>query len=302
MFNLLVSGHPEAWKEQPFTFGRDRVFEHITPEIRQRFSELTPETIQELKLLPTLFAYERDVQTPARFGWLKEIRIRQSDVLIRFEFDESAAPIAPSVLENLRSDLDIGDFEMRRTHWAVKDADLLGALEKVDILDRSKMAQSHTAQTTNDFELVVRPEVFQVEPREPQRDLVSVMMPFEVSFSAVYDAIGAACKDAGMQCQRADKVWLHSAIIQDVFSLIYRSRIVVVDFSGTAPNPNVMYETGIAHTLGRPVVPIAQSLGKVPFDLGHHRVLSYLPNREGLEELRAQLAERIGTLVALQGR
>jgi hypothetical protein len=58
-----------------------------------------------------------------------------------------------------------------------------------------------------------------------------------------------------------------------------------------------MYETGIAHTLGRNVIPIAQSMDDVPFDLKHHRVLVYLNNREGLNELSVQLAKRLSSFV-----
>ena len=73
-------------------------------------------------------------------------------------------------------------------------------------------------------------------------------------------------------------------VIQDIFTLLYQADIVVVDFSGS--NPNVMYETGIAHLLGIEVVPLAQNIeSDVPFDMRHHRVLQYVANKQGLEEL-----------------
>lgn len=92
-----------------------------------------------------------------------------------------------------------------------------------------------------------------------------------------------------------DDIWANSAIIQDIFDLIFVSSIVVVDFTGK--NSNVMYETGIAHTLGKHVVPITQSIDDVPFDLQSHRVLKYLPNSEGLASLQTDLARRLATLV-----
>src|ERR1035441_10621327 len=54
-----------------------------------------------------------------------------------------------------------------------------------------------------------------------------------------------------------------------VFNLVFRAGVVLVNFTGK--NPNVMYETGIAHTLGKIVIPISQSLDDVPFDMKHHR-------------------------------
>jgi len=85
-------------------------------------------------------------------------------------------------------------------------------------------------------------------------------------------------------------------VIQDIFSLLLRSSTVIVDFTGR--NSNVMYETGIAHTLGKLVVPISQSLSDVPFDIVHHRVLKYLPNTEGYADLTSKLKaklEQVGT-------
>jgi len=78
--------------------------------------------------------------------------------------------------------------------------------------------------------------------------------------------------------------------------LIFTSRIVIVDFTGR--NPNVMYETGVAHTLGKVVVPITQSLDDIPSDLKPHRALKYLPNAEGLSDLAGKLEKRMRTILA----
>ena len=120
------------------------------------------------------------------------------------------------------------------------------------------------------------------------------MMPFQSSLSSVYESIKLAADDSGLTCSRADDIWNHSTVIQDIFSLIFKSFIVVCDFSGK--NPNVFYEAGIAHTLGKHVVPITQSEHDIPFDLQHHRYVKYLNNNEGVEDLRKALASRFFTL------
>jgi hypothetical protein len=86
-------------------------------------------------------------------------------------------------------------------------------------------------------------------------------------------------------------VWEHSVIVQDIFRLIFRAFIVVCDFSGR--NPNVFYETGIAHALGKHVIPIAQHISDLPFDLQAHRCIIYPPNVEGRAYLAAELTKRI---------
>jgi hypothetical protein len=55
----------------------------------------------------------------------------------------------------------------------------------------------------------------------------------------------------------------------------------------------VFYETGVAHTLGKLVIPITQSVTDIPFDLRHHRALTYLPNSEGLLKLEADLEKKL---------
>ena len=84
--------------------------------------------------------------------------------------------------------------------------------------------------------------------------------------------------------------------MQDIFSLIFRAKSVVVDFSGKTPN--VMYETGITHTLGKVVIPIMQNISDIPSDMGHHRALFYLHNREGLTDLTDKLAAKLRSVGA----
>lgn len=144
--------------------------------------------------------------------------------------------------------------------------------------------------------IVFSPAVFHIPTEPMDRSLVSVMMPFDGSFNAVYEAIKNAAGRTMLHCLRVDDIWEHSTIIQDIFNLIFRSHIVVCDLTGR--NPNVFYEAGIAHTLGKHVVPITQNPDDVPFDLRHHRYIRYLNNKEGHASLDAELQKRFATLSA----
>lgn len=138
------------------------------------------------------------------------------------------------------------------------------------------------------------PSVFEVPEGGVEPDLIAVMTPFAPGFESVFEAIQGAAFMSGFRTLRAKDIWQHSTVIQDVFSLIFRAHIVVCDFTGK--NPNVFYEAGIAHTLGKHVVPITQSPADIPFDLQHHRYLHYLNNAEGRAELGKGLAARFGSL------
>ena len=165
----------------------------------------------------------------------------------------------------------------------------LGLIESY--LDRKFPGESHyISAKPSERKITFAPNVFQVPDSYVQLDLVAVMMPFAAELRPVYEAIRRACVANTLECLRVDDIWEESAIIQDIFNLIFRAQVVVVDFTGK--NPNVMYETGIAHTLGKHVIPISQSLADVPFDMQHHRVLKYLPNREGMATLEKELSKK----------
>lgn len=143
--------------------------------------------------------------------------------------------------------------------------------------------------------IVFCPTVFSVPSVPANQDLVAVMMPFDAAMAPVFTAIQNAAKANNLECKRGDDIWNSSVVVQDIFELIYKSFIVVCDFSGR--NPNVFYEAGVAHTLGKHVVPITQNQEDVPFNLRHHRYIHYLNNTEGRSALTAKLEERIGGLL-----
>jgi AbiJ N-terminal domain 5 len=136
------------------------------------------------------------------------------------------------------------------------------------------------------------PQVFSI-PSKPQNDkLVTVMLPF--TQQAAFTSVKNACDNLGLECKKADDIWENSTFIQDIFELIFTSKVMVADFTGK--NPNVFYEVGIAHTLGKTVIPIIQAINDIPSDLGHHRALLYLPNEQGYKELTEKIDKRLRTL------
>lgn len=189
-----------------------------------------------------------------------------------------------------------GDDDYESCVIAVLETILRRDIANLDIAENyaAEVAEGMTGVTDAPAVLnryLCAPGVFKIPDGGTDGKLVALMMPFDSEFNAVCNTIKEAASELGLSCKRADDIWEDSTIIQDVFSLIYRSAIVICDFSNK--NPNVLYEAGIAHTLGRKVIPLAQHISDIPFDLRHHRHLMYLPNTEGLRELKAKLSEKI---------
>lgn len=274
MYNLLVGFQDgEAPGERVVEYTDEAIKAYIAPGGRVDTGRLL--NLPTL-VMPEIGSGEKDV---ARVGHLENLRINGR--LYRYRFiPNDAMPAIPSErIQEASASLGIVDFEFRRTHWSVKDVDLYRVLQ--DGVTTAKPV----------------PSVFRLPVERPREsDLIAVMMPFDPRFAPVYDALSNAAAAVDMHCKRADDIWEEDHIIADVISLIWRSEVVISDFTGK--NPNVFYETGIAHSIGRPVIQITQSRGDVPFDLRSIRSLNYLPNGEGLEQLTQQTASRLKDLKA----
>ena len=277
MYNLLVQYM--AWEGGTGTVSVDRLFEHTDETLQNQFKNGKTVQFDKLMRMPCLFMMEGRQDGLAHVGAITRIRSSASDILIDYFFDANIDPIPNKVIFSDRADFDIrSEFEFSRTHWAVKDIDLFRTLLRLSQPLRGS------------------PKVFSIAKNEKiERTLASVMMPFGVAFSPVYEAIQSAAAEVGLICRRADEIWETPAVIQDIVNLIDKSFIVVCDCTGR--NANVFYEIGIAHTLGREVVLITQVDADVPFDLRHLRYVKYLDNDEGRRALKAALTERFGYLL-----
>ena len=299
MYSLLMSGIRDLWDRSPATFPRDRVFEHTEKALAERFSTLTPPVLDELLACPALFAYESSLGVDARVGEVRRVRERSgwSEVRIEFELDSGVPGISSKELKAMAWELDINDSEFSRTHWAVKDVRLFEELAECGVPD---VAESVRARIGSGDEreglLHSHPRIFRVPQRGIEKGLVSVMRPFSSGFDPVMVALEEACDALALQCRDVNMEWHESEIIQDVFSLLYRSEVVICDFS--EQNPNVFYEAGIAHTLGRPVIPIVRDPHDIPFDLRHHRYLKYETSPNGLREMVAGVKHRLRSLMS----
>jgi len=79
--------------------------------------------------------------------------------------------------------------------------------------------------------------------------------------------------------------------MQSVWEGINRARLIIADLTGR--NPNVFYELGIAHTLGKPVIMLTQSMDYVPFDLRHLRCIVYQYKPGSIEKFESALKRTV---------
>jgi hypothetical protein len=278
MFNLIML-YTEWENGGRASVSVPRMFEYTDPNIAGQFQDANGPLLGRLTGLPCLFMLEGTGDEVAYVGQINRARRVGAEVSIEYTFDAEAPPLLNRLIYANRMALDMPqDFEFSRNHWAVKDVDLYRFLLR-SVRPRRQ-----------------RPKVFQIPEHENiEPELASAMMPFDAGFTDVYASIQLAAANAGLRCRRADDIWENAAIIQDVVALIDRSRIVVCDCTGR--NPNVFYEAGIAHTLGREVILVTQSEHDIPFDLRHLRYIRYLNNAEGRVALTTALQARMLTIL-----
>jgi hypothetical protein len=118
-----------------------------------------------------------------------------------------------------------------------------------------------------------------------------VLMPFSEPFNGYYSKIfKPALEAAGFTVERADDIYSPRPVMLDVQESIVTADLVLCEMSGR--NPNVFYELGLAHAVGKPAILVSIKDDDIPFDLRHVRVIHYDFRRAGWEEeLRAAITK-----------
>lgn len=140
-YNLFVIGIEEFDKPY-FKVPRERVLNQcMTDETKKRFEVLTPETIEEIKTLPSLFLAENrpygraDDDQRVIYGFVSDVKIYDNDVKIYFCGYKS--DIVQQRLNEMLEELGlVGNNrfnELNRTHWAIKRVDLIQELYEANL-------------------------------------------------------------------------------------------------------------------------------------------------------------------------
>ena len=78
------------------------------------------------------------------------------------------------------------------------------------------------------------------------------------------------------------------SITKQIITEIYSAKLVVANL--TNRNPNVMYELALRHSLGKPVIMIAEKGTPLPSDIVMERTIFYQNDARGVIELRENIA------------
>jgi CheY-like chemotaxis protein len=125
-----------------------------------------------------------------------------------------------------------------------------------------------------------------------ERQFVFVAMPFSGRVDALYkSAVAPAIQDLGYQCVRMDEVTHNRESYVEMIEHLKTCKLVIC--LADDANPNVYYEVGYAHSLGKEVLIVAEHMNELRFDVRGRYAIAYGKN---LKAVRAQLVERIHKL------
>jgi hypothetical protein len=116
------------------------------------------------------------------------------------------------------------------------------------------------------------------------------MDPAEPALEDVHDAIKGVALELELTAERVDDPESNQRITDRILASLERAQFVVADL--TLGRPNVYYEAGYAHAMGKIPIYIARAGTKIEFDLKDYPVIFF----GNMRELRHGLRRRLGAL------
>jgi hypothetical protein len=125
---------------------------------------------------------------------------------------------------------------------------------------------------------------------DTKRGYAFVAMPMDPNdgrLEDTLDAIKEAARRCGLHAERVDEPEYNERITDRILDSIQRAEYVIVDLSRS--KPNVFFEAGYAHGIGKTPVYVAEEGTKLEFDLKDYPVIFY----GSFKELREKLEKRL---------
>lgn len=126
---------------------------------------------------------------------------------------------------------------------------------------------------------------------------VFIIMPFSKYLEPVYtDHIMSVCGDLKLSVRRADDLRSSQFIVNDIWRSLNSARVVIADCTGE--NPNVFYELGMAHTVGKPTIILTQD-NDIPFDINHIQLIKYEYTPRGMKTCEDKIKDGLRYLLQI---
>jgi len=130
-----------------------------------------------------------------------------------------------------------------------------------------------------------------------EQPIAFVIMPFAQEHREIYDVVIKPTfeQKLGWRCWRVDEHAGAGNIVRQIVEGIAGATMVIADL--TLLKPNVLYELGVSHALGVPVLTLFRKGGdEMPFDLKSYRYVEYENTMSGGQHLKRRIVEAVKAL------
>lgn len=131
---------------------------------------------------------------------------------------------------------------------------------------------------------------------------VFIISQFGDIYDQLYDGvIKPLCDKNNIKPIRADEISNSSVILDDIIKYIQTANIIIADI--TPNNPNVFYELGYAHAIGKEVILLCER-GKragLPFDISGYRTIFYENTMIGKDKIEKEVEKYLEEALKRQG-
>ena len=119
-----------------------------------------------------------------------------------------------------------------------------------------------------------------------KKGMAFMLMPFTDEAIVAYQACKSVMENLGYKLKKSDDDFVKGNLLEHIVSLIIEAELIIADLDGK--NPNVYYELGISHALGKQTILISSyQPDQIPFNVMGNYIVFF--KEEG--DLREKLAE-----------
>lgn len=131
---------------------------------------------------------------------------------------------------------------------------------------------------------------------------VFIISQFGDIYDQLYDGvIKPLCDKNNIKPIRADEISNSSVILGDIIKSIQMANIIIADI--TPNNPNVFYELGYAHAIGKEVILLCErdKRAGLPFDISGYRTIFYENTMIGKDKIEKEVEKYLEEALRRQG-
>lgn len=214
------------------------------------------------------------------FSWLALLQTRKKNR----EYQVSIGNLISPQREYVESLVYNSTLPLTKDYGFLADAShILFSSEGKEMIIRTKLP---------DFSFFEDMGIFLPEVKVKEK-MVMCLMPFHKKFDKTKIAIAESCTKAGYRFRRSDDELLadNTDLRKNIVRMILEAQIIVAVLDGR--NPNVFYEIGIAHSMGKLVLMVVN----LSREENKHQEVDLLSNRlityNNINELKAKLEKTL---------